>query len=60
LRLEIEKSFRERSEEGGGCAYVSLREYAGRFKVSDAEVLRDIASLVEAGEINVSVVEVNS
>jgi hypothetical protein len=60
LRLEIEKALRERAEHGGGCAYVSIGDYATRFGVSEADVLRDIAVLVDGGQVDVGAVEMNA
>ena len=57
---EIEKALRERRDHGGGCAYVSVSEYATRFGVSEADVLRDIAVLVEEDQVDVGAVEMNA
>ena len=59
LRQEIQATLDERAGEGGGCAYVSPGEYAERFKVSEAEVLRDISHLLETGHLETITVEIS-
>ena len=49
MRLEIEKELQRKSSESGGGTYVALSDWAERFELSEPEVLREVADLVEHG-----------
>lgn len=58
MQLEIEKGLREKADTGGGCIYITLSEWADRFEMNEAQVLRELADLLDADKIKNPTVEI--
>ena len=58
IAVSVQSQLREKHASGGGCIYLSLNEWADRLDISEGEVLRQVAALVDAGELQASVIEI--
>jgi hypothetical protein len=58
LKLEIEKGLREKADRGGGCIYFSAHDWGARLGREPAQILRDLAELLDGGHISDATIEI--